>query len=109
MKSVTIRDIKNNPAIMTNHLAKGEPVFVTRHGKPIGITLPLDGNIVNHSVKELLYFNLYKKGEILFGKLAEFLGIRKDKLRKMFASLNMPLIDYDSSEVAKELEAFKDL
>jgi len=109
MKSITLRDIKNNPAIMTNYLANGEPVFVTKHGKPIGITLPLDDSIVNQSIKELLYFDLYKKDEISFGKLAEFLGVRKDKLRRMFASLDMPVIDYDSSEVTQELEAFKNL
>ena len=109
MKSVTLRDIKNNPATMTNHLAKGDPVFVTKHGKPIGITLPLDDGMVNQSIKELLYFDLYKKDEISFGKLAEFLGVRKDKLRRMFASLNMPVIDYSPDEVVKELEAFKNL
>ena len=109
MKSITIRDIKNNPATMTGYLANGEPVFVTKHGKPIGVTLPLDDSIVNQSLKELLFFDLYKKGEISFGKLAEFLGVRKDKLRRMFASLDMPLIDYDVSEVARELKAFKNL
>ncbi len=109
MKSVTIRDIKNNPATMTNYLANGESVFVTKHGKPIGVTLPLDDSMVNQSLKELLYFDLYKKGEISFGKLAEFLEVRKDKLRRMFASLDMPLIDYDVSEVAQELKAFKNL
>jgi predicted HTH domain antitoxin len=94
---------------MTGHLANGETVFVTKHGKPIGVTLPLDDSIVNQSLKEILFFDLYKKGEISFGKLAEFLGVRKDKLRRMFVSLNMPIIDYDVNEVARELEAFKNL
>jgi len=109
MESVTLRDIKNNPATMTSHLSDGKPVFLTKHGKPIGITLPLDDNMVNQSIKELLYFDLYKQDEISFGKLAEFLGVRKDKLRKMFASMNMPVIEYDASEVQEELEAFKNL
>ena len=109
MESVTIREIKNNPAIMTSHLANNNPVFVTKHGRPIGVTLPLDDSMINQSIKELLYFDLYKKEEISFGKLAEFLGVRKDKLRKMFASLDMPVIEYDASEVMEELKAFKNL
>jgi len=109
MESVTLRDIKNNPATMTSYLLEGKPVFVTKHGKPIGITLPLDDSMVNQSIKELLYFDLYKKDEISFGKLAEFLGVRKDKLRRMFASMDMPVIDYDASEVLDELKAFKNL
>ena len=109
MQSVSIRDIKNNPATMTAHLAHGDAVFVTKHGKPIGITLPLDDGMVNQSIKELLFFDLYKKNEISFGKLAEFLGVRKDKLRRMFSSLNMPVIEYDVNEVEDELKAFKNL
>ena len=109
MTSVTIRDIKNNPATMISPLADGNPVFVTKHGKPIGIALPLDDSMVNQSIKELLYFDLYKNDEISFGKLAEFLGVRKDKLRRMFTSLNMPVIDYDAGEVTEELKAFKNL
>lgn len=109
MQSVSIRDIKNNPATMTAHLEHGDAVFVTKHGKPIGITLPLDDSMVNQSIKELLFFDLYKKDEISFGKLAEFLGVRKDKLRRMFVALSMPIIDYTVSDVKEELKAFKNL
>lgn len=109
MQSVTIRDLKNNPASMTHHLEAGDAVFVTKHGKPIGITLPLGDSIVDHSIKELLFFDLYKKGEISFGKLAEFLDVSKDKLRKMFVALDMPVIDYDPAEVAEELKVLESL
>ena len=94
---------------MTKYLANSETVFITKHSRPIGVTLPLDDSIVNQSIKELLYFDLYKRDEISFGKLAEFLGVRKDKLRRMFASMEMPVIDYDASDVVNELQAFKDL
>ncbi|HHS92851.1 MAG TPA: hypothetical protein ENK82_05845 [Campylobacterales bacterium] len=109
MESVTIRDLKNNPATMTTHLEKGNPVFVTKHGKPIGITVPLDNMVMNQSIKELLFFDLYKKDEISFGKLAEFLDVSKDKLRKMFVAMDMPVIDYSPSDVLEEIEAFKNL
>ena len=109
MQSLTIRDIKNNPASMTAPLEEGNSVFITKHGKPIGITVPLNGGILEHSVKELLFFDLYNKDLISFGKLAEFLGVRKDQLRKMFVSMNMPVIDYSVQDVQDELEAFKNL
>ncbi len=109
MHNVSIRDLKNNPAAMTSQLEQGHSVFVTKRGKPIGVTLPLDDSVVDHSLKELLYFDLYKKGEISFGKLAEFLGVNKPRLRRMFAAMEMPVIDYSVDEVAEELEAFKNL
>ncbi|MEE9354590.1 MAG: UPF0175 family protein [Methylococcaceae bacterium] len=104
MHSITIRDLKNNPAIMTRHLEAGDSVFITKHGKPIGITLPLDDSLVNQGIKELLFFDLYKKGEISFGKLAEFLDVSKARLRKMFVALDMEVIDYAPNEVEDELK-----
>ena len=109
MHSVTIRDLKNNPASVTRHLESGESVFLTKRGKPIGITLPLNNGLINQSVKELFFFDLYKKGEISFGKLAEFLNISKARLRKMFAALDMPVIDYAPSEIEDELKVFDQL
>jgi len=109
MQSLTIREIKNNPATMTAPLEKGDSVFITKHGKPIGIGLPLDGGILDHGVKELLYFDLYKQGEISFGKLAQFLGVRKDKLRRMFAAMEMPVIDYPAEDVWEELKVLDTL
>jgi len=106
MQSVTIRDLKNNTALMTKHLEKGSPVFVTKHGKPIGVTLPLDDSLVNQSIKELLFFDLYNKGEISFGKLAEFLHVSKVHLRKMFVALEMPVIDYAPSDIEDEMKVF---
>jgi predicted HTH domain antitoxin len=109
MQSLSIRELKNNPTMITRYLEGGIPVFLTQHNKPIGITLPLNESIVNQSIKELLYFDLYKSGEISFGKLAEFLEVSKDKLRNIFVSLNMPVIDYSPDEVKDELELLDNL
>ena len=70
----------------------------------IGVTIPLNDEIENLSLKELLYFNLYKQNKISFGKLAEFLKMDKATLRKIFATMNINLSDYNPSEVKKELE-----
>ena len=109
MQSVTINEIKNDPTTITSCLKKGIPVFLTEHSKPIGITIPLDDSIVNQSIKELLLFDLYKTGEISFGKLAEFLDVNKEKLRAMFMALNMPIIDYPPDEVKEEVELLDNL
>jgi antitoxin (DNA-binding transcriptional repressor) of toxin-antitoxin stability system len=109
MHTVTIRDIKNNPANMTAPLENGHPVFVTKHGKPIGVTIPMLNEMVDQGVKELLYFDLYDRGEISFGKLAQFLGTGKRELRKMFDAMNKSVIDYSAQSVAQELELMRSL
>ncbi len=109
MQSLTINDLKNNPTRITSYLERGMPVFLTKHSQPIGITVPLDDSIVNQSIKELLLFDLYKTGEISFGKLAELLNVNKEKLRKMFITLNMPVINYSPDEIKDELELLDNL
>jgi predicted HTH domain antitoxin len=65
--------------------------------------------MVDRGVKELLYFDLYDRGEISFGKLAQFLGTSKRELRKMFDAMNKPVIDYSAQSVAQELELMRSL
>jgi prevent-host-death family protein len=109
MTSVTLRELKNNPATMTAPLQSGDPVFVTKHGKPIGVTVPLGDAMVDRGIKELLYFDLYEKGEISFGKLAEFLQIPKSRLREMFGTMGKPVIDYTPKDVERDLRDFGEI
>ena len=104
MQSIAINDLKNSPTTITNFLEQGIPVFLTKNSKPIAITVPIDDSIVNQSIKELLLFDLYQTGEISFGKLSELLNVSKEKLRNMFATLNMPVINYSPDEIKAELK-----
>ena len=69
MQSVAIRDLKNNPSNMTKHLVNGESVFVTKHGKPVGIT-PLNDDVFSLGVKKTVAVELYKMGVVSLGKMA---------------------------------------
>ncbi len=39
MQTVAIRELKNNPSNMTKYLDNNETVFITKHSKPIGVTI----------------------------------------------------------------------
>ena len=104
MQTVAIKDLKNSTKKFTNCLQNSESIFITKEGNLIGVTIPLNDEIENLSLKELLYFNLYKQNQISFGKLAEFLKIDKPTLRKKFTSINMSVIDYNPKDVKGELE-----
>jgi len=67
MQTVTIRGLKNNPSSITKYLDKGDSVFVTRHGKPIGITLPLNEDLFSVGVKKTVAVELYKIKTISLG------------------------------------------
>ena len=60
MKTVAIRDLKNNPSNMTKYLENNESVFITKHSRPIGVTLPLNDDTLSVGIKNLVAIEQYK-------------------------------------------------
>jgi predicted HTH domain antitoxin len=102
MQSVTIRDLKNNPSTMTKYLDEGSSVFVTRHGKPIGITLPLNDDIFSIGVKKTVAIELYKMNIISLGKMAEMLEIPKQEAMSLLNTLGVVWIEDDIETIKAE-------
>ena len=107
MKSVAIRDLKNNPSSMTKYLDNKESVFVTRHNKPIGVTIPLNDDTLSIGIKKLLVLEQYKNGTISLGKLAELLEISKVEAMSLLNSLNIDFLDIDEKELEEEINIAK--
>ena len=104
MKSVAIRDLKNNPSSMTKYLENNESVFITKHNKPIGVTIPLNDDALSIGVKRLLVLEQYKNGTISLGKLAELLAISKEEAMSLLNSLNIDFLDLSEDDLKDELE-----
>lgn len=102
MQSVAIRDLKNNPSNMTKHLENGESVFVTKHGKPVGITLPLNNDVFSVGVKKAVAIELYKMGVVSLGKMAEILEIKKQEAMSLLNSADIDWLEDDTDTIAKE-------
>lgn len=109
MQSVAIRDLKNNPSNMTKYLENGESVFVTKHGKPIGITIPLNDDVMSMGIKKAVALEQYKQGLISMGKMAEFLSISKKDAMKLLNDLNIEWIEYSQEALDKEMKILEDL
>jgi prevent-host-death family protein len=104
MQSVAIRDLKNNPSNMTKHLENGEPVFVTKHGKPVGITLPLNDDVFSLGLKKAVAVELYKMGVVSLGKMAEILEIKKQDAMSLLNSSNVNWLEDDADTITKDSE-----
>lgn len=102
MQSVAIRDLKNNPSNMTKHLENGESVFVTKHGKPVGITLPLNDDVFSLGVKKAVAVELYKMGVISLGKMAEILEIKKQEAMSLLNNANINWLEDDTDTIAND-------
>ncbi len=107
MKTVAIRDLKNNPSNMTKYLQNNETVFITKHSKPIGVTLPLNDDTLSLGLKKAVAIEQYKNGLISLGKMAEFLEISKKEARSLVNTLGIDWLDYSKEELDEEVNTIK--
>ncbi len=103
MKSVAIRDLKNNPSNMTKYLERNETVFITKHSKPIGITLPLNDDLFSLGIKKAVAIDQYRNGLISLGKMAELLDISKKEAQHLLNSLGIDWLGYDKQEIDRQV------
>jgi len=109
MHSVAIRDLKNNPTNMTKHLEDGNSVFVTKHGKPLGITIPFSEEMLSMGMLKAVALEQYKQGLISVGKMAELMGIRKPQALKLLNDLHIDWMDYSKEELDAQMKVLKNL
>ena len=107
MQTVAIRDLKNNPSNMTKYLENNESVFITKHSRPIGITLPLNDDTLSIGIKNLVAIEQYRNRLISLGKMAEFLEISKQEAMSLVNRLGIDWLDYDQEELDTQLDIAK--
>ena len=103
MQSVAIRELKNNPSNMTKYLDNNETVFITKHSKPIGITIPLNDDTLSIGIKNVVAIEQYREGMISLGKMAEFLSLSKQEAMSLLNRLGVDWLEYDRDELAEQV------
>lgn len=92
---------------MTKYLENNELVFITKHSRPIGVTLPLNDDTLSVGIKNLVAIEQYKNGLISLGKMAEFLEISKQEAMSLVNRLGIDWLDYDEAELNTQLDIAK--
>ncbi|MGE4294171.1 MAG: UPF0175 family protein [Campylobacterales bacterium] len=105
MLTVGIKELKDNPAILTRSLEAHDISLLTKRGSPIGLALPWDDAIFANGYKETLAVNAYKAGLLTLSQLARTLGKSLEETLDLTAQLGILLIDHDAAETDREIEA----
>jgi len=92
---------------MTKHLEQGESVFVTKHGKPLGITIPFSEEMLAMGMLKAVALEQYKQGLISVGKMAELMGMNKPKAMKLLNDLQIDWLDYTEDELDVQMKVLE--
>ena len=106
MKTMGIKDLQTNPAILTRSLESKEYTIITKRSKPIGLAISFDDIVITDGLKTSLMIDAYQKGLLSLGQLAETLDISKEKAIKLLSTMGIDVIDYDFDEDLRTVEKF---
>jgi len=107
MQTVGIRDLQQNPASFTRPLERDEFVLITKHGKPLGVAVKFDDEILRHGVMESLVLKAFQRGDISLGQLARSLGFSRKEAMDFLALHEVPVTEYDFAEDIASLERLR--
>ena len=102
MNSIAIRELRNSPSNLTRSLEQDEYVFITKHGKPIGVAVPLSNDNLRFGLTRATALQAWKQGDLSLGKMAELLQINKTQLRETLSAMHLPVITEDVDDAVAE-------
>lgn len=109
MQAVAIKELRNHPNHLTDPLERNEHVIITRHGKPIGVAVPLNDENLRIGLARAAALQAWRAGEISLGKMAELLQMTEDDLRTLIAGLGLAVIDESVEEAARDAKLLSEI
>lgn len=102
MNSIAIRELRNSPSNLTRSLEQDEYVFITKHGKPIGVAVPLSNDNLRFGLTRATALQAWKQGDLSLGKMAELLETDKAELRETLSAMHLSVINESVDDAVKE-------
>ncbi len=107
MLTVGIKEIKNNPSIISKGVEdRDNYLFISKRGKPIAVAMSLDNEVFEHGFKKWVLIKAYKKGDLSLGQLSKALELSYLDTMKMLGVLGIAVIDYDLADEIETIEKF---
>ncbi len=105
MLSVGIKEIKNNPSIISKGVEnRDDYLFISKRGKPIAVAMSLDNEVFEHGFKKWVLIKAYKKGDLSLGQLSKALNLSYLETMEILGILGVPVIDYDLGDDIETIE-----
>lgn len=95
MRIAGIKEIKENPGIISKTIEEHEYLLISKRGKPIAIATALDDKIFDVGLKKWILIQAFKRGDLSLGQLSRSLNKSYSETTKLLNILNIPLLDYD--------------
>lgn len=104
MDAFSIRDLRERSGDLVRELEAGHLAVITKHGRPVGVTVPLTEDLLQHGVPLALAVELFRSHTVSLGLAAKIAGLAYIEFVEELGRLGIPVIDYDPAELEQELK-----
>ncbi len=106
MQAFSIRDLRERTGELSREAEKGNMALLTKHGRPMFVSLPFTENLLRQGVLVALAENLYQSGSLSIGKAAKIADQSIAEFSEHLSRLGIAVVDYSADELADELGYF---
>jgi prevent-host-death family protein len=105
METFTVRDLRERTGDLVRACESGTLSLLTKHGRPLCVTVPMDDTLLRYGVASALAVQLLRARVVSLGLAARIANISVEEFMELLGVLGLPVIDYDPSELDDEVKA----
>jgi prevent-host-death family protein len=104
MDHFSIRDLRDRSGELVRELEAGHLALITKHGKPIGVTVPMSEHLLETGVAMAIAIELFKGELISLGLAAKIARVSYVEFVEALGRLRIPVINCSPQELEQELK-----
>lgn len=100
----TARELRNLSGEVVRQAEEGKLGLITKHGKPIMLTIPFDEVVLSLGVHRSLALNLFSSGQLTLSQAAKLASMPLEKFISLLGEAGIDAVDYSPDDLDNELE-----
>lgn len=106
MQTFSVRELRERSGDLSREAEEGRLALVTRHGRPLFVSIPFTDELLGAGVHTALAVNLYKSGDLTSARAAKLAHMSLAQFLAHLSAQGIPVVDHDAQELEQELAAF---
>ncbi len=107
MESFTVRDLRERTGELVRGAEAGKLSLVTKHGKPVFLTVPFDDMLLREGVAVALAVRLFDEEHVSLGRAARIAGCSVSEMTDLLLRNGIPVIRTERAELEREIAEFE--
>ena len=99
----TARELRNLSGEVTKQAELGNLGLITKHGKPIMLTIPFDEVVLALGVHRSLALQLFDAGQLTLAQAAKLADMSLERFIALLGEVGINAVDYPPEELDDEL------